>query len=178
MSHPYLFVAAAAATAALAGPAAAAPQLLASVQAAAGAAPAAPPTRTQVSANATASFQQIDTNKDGALSKAEVDAAQVRRQQRVTAAETQRVTQQFNRLDTDKSGQLSLAEFRAVARQVKVAPNASTEAMKEFDTNSDGKITADEYRQTILGSFDRVDTNKDGTISDAEEKAAARTASR
>ena len=178
MSNPFLFVAAVAATATMAGPAAAAPQLLGAVQAAA-AAPGKVPTRTEIIANANGKFQELDTSKDGGLSKAEIDAAQVRAQQQATAAVAQRVTQEFTRLDTDKNGQLSQAEFRAAARPVRIDPNAANEAMKNLDANKDGKISADEYRRPILSSFDRIDTNKDGTLSEAEQKAAAaRTASR
>lgn len=174
MSHPVLFAAAIAATAAMTGPAAAAPQLLGAVQAAAAAAPQQLPKRTDIIANANAQFQGLDTSKDGSLSKAEVDAAQVRAHQRATAVVAQRVTQEFTKLDTDKNGQLSLAEFRAGARQVRNDPNASAEAMKSFDTNKDGKISAEEYRRPLLASFDRIDTNKDGAISAAERDAAAR----
>ena len=180
MSHPFLFVAAIAATAATPGQAAAFPasQLLGAVQAAA-AAPAAVPKRTEVVSTANARFQELDTNKDGNLTKAEVDAAQVRAQQRATAAIQQQVTQEFTRLDTDKNGQLSQAEFRAAARPVKIDPKAATEAMNNLDANKDGKISAEEYRRPILAQFDRFDTNKDGTLSEAERKAAAdRTASR
>jgi Ca2+-binding EF-hand superfamily protein len=180
VSHPFLFVAAIAATAATPGHAAAFPasQLLGAVQAAA-AAPSAPPKRTDVISNANGRFRELDTNKDGSLTKAEVDAAQARAQQRASAAIQQQVTQEFTRLDTDKNGQLSQAEFRAAARPIKIDPNAANEAMTNLDTNKDGKISADEYRRPILAQFDRFDTNKDGTISDAERKAAAaRTASR
>jgi hypothetical protein len=180
VSHPFLFVAAIAVTAATPGHAAAFPasQLLGGAQAAA-AAPAALPKRSEVITGANGRFQELDTNKDGALSKSEVDAAQLRAQERATAAIQQQVAQEFTRLDTDKNGQLSQAEFRAAARPVKIDPNASAQAMKNLDVNKDGKISADEYRRPILAQFDRVDTNKDGTISDAERKAAsARTASR
>lgn len=172
VSHPVLFAAAIAATAAMTGPAAAAPQLLGAVQAAAAASQQLPK-RTDIIANANAKFQELDTSKDGSLSKAEVDAAQVRAHQRATATVAQRVTREFTKLDTDKNGQLSLAEFRAGARPVRTDPNASTEAMKSFDTNKDGKISADEYRRPLLASYDRIDTNKDGTISVAERNAAA-----
>ena len=180
MSHPILIAAAMAATAATPGVAAAspAPLVLAAVQATA-AAPSAPPKRTEVIQNRDAQFREVDTNKDGALNKAEIDAAQARAQQRATAAIAQQVAQEFTRLDTDKNGQLSQAEFRAAARPVKVDPNASAEALKNYDTNKDGKISAEEFRRPILAGFDRVDTNKDGTISEAERKAAAaRTPSR
>jgi hypothetical protein len=46
--------------------------------------------------------------------------------------------------------------------------------MKQLDRNSDGKITQDEYRALPLANFDRIDTNKDGTINEAERNAAAR----
>lgn len=130
---------------------------------------------------AEANFQKVDTNNDRALSKAEIDAAQVRAQQQAAANIQQRLNQEFTKLDTDRNGQLSLAEFRAAAPAVRPADgNASATAMQRLDANKDGKISVDEYRAPILAGFDRIDTNKDGTIS-ADERAraqAARTAAK
>jgi Ca2+-binding EF-hand superfamily protein len=130
---------------------------------------------------AEANFLKVDTNNDRALSKSEIDAAQVRAQQQATVNIQQRLNQEFTKLDTDRNGQLSPAEFRAAAPAVRPADSsASATAMLRLDANKDGKISIDEYRAPILAGFDRIDTNKDGTIS-ADERAraqAARTASK
>ena len=124
-------------------------------------------------------FAEVDTDKDGSLSKAELEAAQARGQQRASTQLAQRFSQEFTRLDTDKNGQLSLAEFRGAAPAVRSNPNASTALLQRLDANKDGKITLEEFRTPILAGFDRIDANKDGTISaDERSKAEAqRTAS-
>ena len=140
-----------------------------------------PATRADVLKNSQANFAELDSNKDGSLNKAEVDAAQVRAQQRATTELAERVNEEFKRLDADKNGQLTLAEFRGAAPAVRTNPNASTTIIGRLDTNKDGKITVEEFRGPILAGFDRIDTNKDGTISADERsaaEAAARTASR
>jgi hypothetical protein len=180
VSQSLLFKAAAAAVATAAPGHAAAPQLLGAVQAAAPAA-AAPktPTRADIVRNSQASFTEVDANKDGSLSKAEVDAAQARNQERARTQIAQRVEQEFTRLDTDKNGQLSRVEFRGAAPAVRANPGAGAAVIQRLDANKDGKISAEEFSAPLLAGFDRVDTDKNGTISDAERKAAsARTASR
>ena len=126
--------------------------------------------------SAAANFDKVDTNHDGNLSAAEIDAAQVHAQEQAGANIAQRMTQEFTKLDTDKSGQLSLAEFRAAAPTVRApSTKASATAMQRLDTNKDGKISVEEYRAPILAGFDRLDTNHDGTLS-ADERAKAQAA--
>jgi Ca2+-binding EF-hand superfamily protein len=188
VSHPFLSIAALVAVSATApafasAPSTAAPQRLASAQAPGAAKPAQqrPATRADMVKQAEANFLKVDTNNDRALSKSEIDAAQVRAQQQATVNIQQRLNQEFTKLDTDRNGQLSLAEFRAAAPAVRPADSAaSATAMLRLDANKDGKISVEEYRAPILAGFDRIDTNKDGTIS-ADERAraqAARTASK
>jgi acetyl esterase/lipase len=43
-----------------------------------------------------------------------------------------------------------------------------TPALKRLDANGDGKITKDEFPERLRNNFDRMDTNKDGAVSDAE----------
>lgn len=180
MSHRILTIAAGVAVAATAPAFASAPSapLRLAAAPAAGAKPAQqhPATRADIVKQAAASFQKVDTNHDGALTKAEIDAAQAQAQQRGAATIQQRMTQEFTKLDTDHNGQLTLAEFRAAAPSVRPADgSASATAMQRLDANKDGKISADEYRAPILATFDRIDTNHDGTLS-ADERAKAQAA--
>lgn len=129
-------------------------------------------TRTEILAEAETSFKAMDANNDGVLTKAELEAAQ---NKALAAAEAERkseVAAEFKKLDIDNNGSLSLAEFEAVARPVKarVTPD---QALAEFDSNKDSKISLEEYRKPRLAMFDKVDANHDGTIT-TQELAAAR----
>lgn len=129
-----------------------------------------PVTKSALTAQLDTNFNQIDTNKDKSLNKAEIEAAQNRSLANAKAELDKRATTEFNRLDADKNGQLSVAEFKAVVGSPKVQP--SDDLLKQLDRNSDGKIGQDEFRAAPLANFDRLDLNKDGTIS-TEERAAA-----
>jgi hypothetical protein len=132
--------------------------------------PAQSVTRSALSTQLDASFGNLDTNKDKSLNKAEVESAQARNVAQTQAEIAKRLEAEFGRLDGNKDGQLSMAEFKGAAATPRVPP--VDELMKQLDRNSDGKITQDEYRALPLANFDRLDTNKDGTISAQEQSAA------
>jgi Ca2+-binding EF-hand superfamily protein len=119
-----------------------------------------------------ANFKTIDTNGDGTLSAAELQAAEAKVQQQRIAQIRARVDAEFTKLDTNKDGQLSKAEFMAAAP---VAPSTAANGaaiVTQLDKNKDGKVSADEYRAPVLTRFDSLDSNHDGTISPAERQAA------
>ena len=133
-----------------------------------------PSTRANVAKGLDNNFKSIDTNGDGTLSAAELAAAEGKVQQRRIA---QRRTQHeggFTRLDTNKDGSLSKAEFMAAAPNASSATPNGAAIVTRLDSNKDGRVTTEEYRAPVLAQFDRADTNKDGVLSDAERKAAAR----
>ena len=129
-------------------------------------------TRAEVTQQVDAEFKSLDTNGDGKITKAEIQAALDKMAAATAAQLKQRQDEEFRKLDTDHNGQLSLAEYEA---GVKITPKAGVadERLQAFDANKDGVITPAEFRSKPLAEFDRVDTNKDGTISEAELKAAA-----
>jgi Ca2+-binding EF-hand superfamily protein len=118
------------------------------------------------------SFARLDSNSDKSLNTAEIEAAQKRQVAEAQGVIGKRLEAEFARLDGNKDGQLSLAEFKAAAPTPKTA--APAELLGQLDKNKDGKVTQDEFRATPLANFDRIDTNKDGSISDAEKSAATR----
>jgi Ca2+-binding EF-hand superfamily protein len=137
------------------------------------AAPAAQPvTKAALSSQIDASFARLDSNGDKSLNTAEIDAAQKRQVAEAQGVINKRLETEFTKLDGNKDGQLSLAEFKAAAPTPKTATPA--ELLGQLDKNKDGKVTHDEFRSGPLANFDRIDTNKDGTISEAERSAATK----
>ncbi len=110
-------------------------------------------------------FRKIDTNKDGQLTRAEVDAFQ----KAAIALQVQaRQRAVFVALDGDRNGQLSLAEFS----RVPVTPQPTNpDVLMRFDINRDGKVSLIEHRTATLANFDRMDSDKDGVVSAAEMRA-------
>ena len=138
----------------------------------AGAAGQTPPNRAALQKNLDTNFKAIDTNGDGSLSAAELQAAEGKVQQQRLGAVRTKVEAEFNKLDTNKDGQLSKVEFMAVAPNKSATPPNGANLLAQLDANKDGKISGDEYRAPILSRFDKLDTNHDGTISATERQAA------
>jgi Ca2+-binding EF-hand superfamily protein len=145
----------------------------------------------------------MDSNKDGSLTRAEVEASRANFINLTKAVITKEMQQEFTASDTDKNGKVTLAELTAAAPAARkasagqaferldankdkgislteltaAAPNlklgGTDQFMQRFDADKDGKVTAAEYPKAALAAFDLADTNKDGTLS-AQEKQAAR----
>lgn len=119
-------------------------------------------------------LKAADTDKDGLLSKAEVQAAGIRP-----------LIERFDEIDTNKDGKLSPDEIKAGRpkhpdgkHMDKDKPHgfkspqerrAMMEAhFKKADTNGDGGLNKDELKAAgmtrHLDRFDTFDTNKDGKI--------------
>jgi Ca2+-binding EF-hand superfamily protein len=136
------------------------------------AAPPSPITRAQFLNQLNSGFAAIDTNHDGSLSLAEIQAGQQRDLAKVQAAARAKLEAQFRQLDTNHDGQLSLAEFQAIAS---VRANSTPQQiLQQFDANHDGKVSAAEFNAPRLRQFDAADTNHDGVVSPAEAAAAAK----
>lgn len=110
-------------------------------------------------------FKKIDSNGDGSINAAELAAADA-------GMARARLQAEFGRLDTNKDGQLSQAEFLGAAPQPAALVANMGKTIAALDKNKDGKVTADEFRAPQMAVFDRLDTNKDGSLSLAERQAA------
>jgi Ca2+-binding EF-hand superfamily protein len=105
-------------------------------------------------------LQQMDTNKDGKISKAEAK---------------DKIALFFEQLDTNKDGYLDREELRKAAARFLAnqggkglpgpgAPNRGPE-FDDLDKNADGRLTPDELKGTSFAEhFTEIDTNKDGKI--------------
>jgi hypothetical protein len=141
-------------------------------------------TRAEVQAKAAERFARMDANSDGVLNAADREA---------------RRAKMFDRLDTDKNGAISQAEF--AARHAARADGAHARhqgveggkrggmkghrmgghrgimggrmAMARMaDTNNDNAISQAEFTAAALKRFDRADADGNGTVTQAERKAA------
>lgn len=110
-------------------------------------------------------FGKIDTNKNGLLDPTEIE--QFERDKALAEAQA-RNDALFDRLDSNKNGQISAAEFAKLV----AAPAVTAQPMlSREDRNRDGQVSLVEHRMATLANFDRLDTDRDGVVSNAEMKA-------
>lgn len=106
-------------------------------------------------------FAELDSNKDGNLTAAEIDA-----KVKVPDAGKKSVA----RLDKNKDSRVSLAEYTAQAANLEPAADPDR-LIAQWDANRDKIVTREEFVAAILARFDSFDANKDGTVT-AQEAAA------
>jgi len=109
-------------------------------------------------------FDKGDTNNDGFLNRAEIQAMTSKALEGVQP----KLEAEFKALDKDGNGQISLAEFKAAAFS-KLGQNPEL-TLQKFDTNKDGKVSVAEFRAPVLAAFDRADLNRDGKVTAEEAK--------
>jgi Ca2+-binding EF-hand superfamily protein len=116
-------------------------------------------TRAEVPAQVQRMFAKLDTNRDGFVTKAEVDASQAEH-----AAKAEKRAQRFDpgkffdRLDSNRDGKITQAE---------------ADAARDARAVTKGGKPASAHATVFGGLFARTDTNKDGVITRAEFDAAA-----
>ena len=145
-------------------------------------------TRAEAQAKAQERFSRMDANKDGKLDQADREA---------------RRAAMFDRIDADKNGQISRAEFDAMhhrgPRGAEGGPQADRGTDGKHghgkhrggwrghrggmmmgamaDANKDGAVSQAEFTAAAMQRFDRMDADKNGTVT-REERQAARQAMR
>lgn len=133
-----------------------------------------PVTRTAFLQRIDGNFAAIDANKDGFTDKAEIEAAENKAIANRKSNQIKQREAAFQRLDKDKNGSLSLQEFNSEASAQQLPKANAAPRLARLDTNKDGKISAAENRAPAAAQFDRLDTNKDGTLSAQEQQARQR----
>ncbi|MFV1527891.1 MULTISPECIES: EF-hand domain-containing protein [unclassified Phaeobacter] len=103
------------------------------------------------------SFEEMDTNGDGQVTRSEMEGL---REARFAAA------------DADGDGKLTLAEMEKAAEAR--AKTRAAAMLERMDANKDGALSLDELPKPrrIGKMFDRADANDDGAISKDEFEAA------
>ena len=79
----------------------------------------------------------------------------------------------FAKVDADHDGAISRAEFDARAKLPTIKEPDAKPFLDRCDANKDGGISKDEFRAPTMTNFEKLDKNKDGTLSVAEQKATA-----
>ncbi|ATF19100.1 EF-hand domain-containing protein [Phaeobacter gallaeciensis] len=103
------------------------------------------------------SFEEMDTNGDGQVTKAEMKGLREAR---------------FATADANGDGKLTLAEMEAAA-QARAKTRAAA-MLERMDADKDGALSLDELPKPRRAGkmFDRVDANDDGAISKEEFESA------
>lgn len=113
-----------------------------------------------------AEFRQRDTNGDGKVTRAEIELFE----RSIAFASAQTANRaMFARLDVDRNGILTPGEFAALVSSPSI-PDVS-QLMSRIDLNRDQVISLVEYRTAKLTTFDRLDADKNGVVTDAEYRA-------
>ena len=132
-----------------------------------------PITRTQISDKLNADYADLDADKDGKATPAEINARLLKGAEADLAILKKARDDAFAKLDTNSDGTISRAEFDARAPLPTIKEPKAEPYLERFDADKDGVITQDEYRAPTLANFERMDKNKDGTVSVAEQQAPA-----
>lgn len=124
-------------------------------------APAAAPERPS---RANSGIMRYDTNKDGAVDRAEWKAGQEARFKRLDTNNDGKLTQDELFARTPAVGNSVLPSDRQVGRQ--------SAYFQRLDANKDGVVTLDEFMAQADRNFARCDVNKDGKTDTAECRQA------
>jgi Ca2+-binding EF-hand superfamily protein len=148
-----------------------------------------PLTRAAVQARVQARFARADADRDGFVTQDEIRArAEARRDQRQERSGERREAR-FDRLDSNHDGSISRAEFDArpafgggERRGRRFAhPGGGPggpmgglggRAFAAMDLDHDGRVALAEANRAAFERFDRLDSDRDGTISPSERQAA------
>jgi Ca2+-binding EF-hand superfamily protein len=103
-------------------------------------------------------FAELDTDKNGSLSRAE-------------ANQPCGLANRFDAIDADKNGTVTLAEIQAsMKKMARETHKRAAERFKAADTDNDGSLTREEAKAmpNVAKNFDAIDADKSGTVTGKE----------
>ena len=148
-----------------------------------------PMTRAGIAQMVQQHFAMLDTNKDGFLTKAEMDAGKTAMRARMVERKADRGDKMFDRMDSNHDGSVTRQEFDA-AHQAMAAKMGQHGGMgmrrmgmmhaggmggrmfEMADADKDGRVSLQEATNAALAHFDSADANHDGTVTRDEMRAA------
>lgn len=137
-----------------------------------------PISRADISAKLDSDYADLDANKDGKASADEIKARLKKGVEEDLAVISKQRDATFAKFDSNKDGSISRAEFNAAAPLPTAREADAAPVLSRFDANKDGVLTKDEFRAPTLANFDKMDVNKDGTLSLTEQSAEPSSAKR
>jgi len=153
-----------------------------------------PQTRTAVIEKVRQHFAQLDTNRDGYLTKAEAEAGRAAMKGRHGAQGARPERDHgamFERMDTNRDGSISREEFDSVHQQRQAMrvdrdgdgrPDGGVRhgggmrmgmggrMFEQADINHDSRVSLQEATEAALKHFDMADVNRDGTLTPDERQ--------
>lgn len=140
-----------------------------------------PVTRSQISARLDSDYADLDADKDGKVTSAEISQRLVKSANAKIELLKKERDDAFARLDSDGNGSISRDEFNERAKLPTVKDPDPKPFLARFDKDGDGTISLDEFRAPTLANFEELDRDHDGTLGPEEsgetsEAAAAQPA--
>src|SRR5512134_92449 len=135
-----------------------------------------PVTRAEISAKLDADYADMDSDKDGKVTAAEIDTRLLKSAEAKIEVLKKERDAAFAKLDTNSDGTISRAEFDEKAKLPTINPPNAKPFLDRFDSDKDGAITLDEFREPTLANFAGMDANHDGTVTPEEANAPEKTA--
>lgn len=135
-------------------------------------------TRMELSAELDKDYADLDADSDGKVTPAEINTRLVKSAEAQVELLKKERDAAFARLDTNGDGSISRAEFDERAKLPTIKEPDAKPFLDRFDANKDEAISKDEFRTPTLANFDKLDKDKNGTLTPAERKAAVAAATK
>jgi len=132
-------------------------------------------------------FAKLDTNKDGFVTKDEMEAARTAMHKHMADRMKDRSASMFDRMDSNHDGSISRAEFDSAHAAMAEHMGGERMGMRGMhgmrggmaghmfataDVNHDGRVSLQEATAAAEAHFDKLDANHDGTVTPDERRAA------